>query len=176
MSQPSPSKLIQAQLSVEQIYQKYLHPTNENDRGIEVQHEQTTKAVSFSALLNIFDYSNLQRIHVSQPYFDYLKSGQKTVEGRVNKSPYDLLKVGQAVEFYTDPAQNQRSDECKFSALIKAIRPYSSFSRMVEVENVHEKLLPNCSSVEAGVAIYRQFYSKVQEQSAGVLALEISLI
>jgi ASC-1-like (ASCH) protein len=51
-------------------------------------------------------------------------------------------------------------------------RTYSTFAEMLRSEGL-EKCLPGIFSIEDGVAIYRQFYSKEEEAQFGVLAFKV---
>lgn len=104
--------------------------------------------------------------HRAEPYFTYVKNGQKTIEGRLRKGLYAELAVGDFITVQTN-------DETE-SVLVKVadLRLYDSFAAMLATEDVH-KILPNVDTPEAGVAVYRQFYTEDQERKHGVVAIEV---
>lgn len=107
--------------------------------------------------------------HRQEPYFSYLKSGQKTIEGRLLKGKYAKIKIGDQIL-----VKNIEETE-EILVEVMALNFYPSFRDLVKTEKIN-KLLPNISTVEEGIQIYKQFYNPEEEQIYGVVAIHIRLI
>ena len=105
------------------------------------------------------------RVHVAEPWFSLIKSGRKTVEGRIKKPPLSTFRVGDGVEFYSSLSD-------KVYARITNIVHYPTFMEYLKCEGI-ECCLPGVSSLEDGVGVYYGFYTKQQELEHGVLAIHI---
>ncbi len=103
-------------------------------------------------------------INVQEPYFSLIRSGQKTVEGRLAKEKFLKLKVGDTVLINN-------------SVMVELISTnlYPSFRSMLESEGLF-KVLPNVINLDEGEQVYYRFYSKLDENQLGVLALAFKLI
>jgi len=106
-------------------------------------------------------------ITVRQPWFGYIKNGQKKIEGRPNRGIFSKLVSGDIIVWHN-------SDNICRTKII-SIRKYNSFKKMIQEEGLNN-ILPNINNIEAGVNIYRKFYSEKDENKFGVLAIELSLI
>lgn len=107
--------------------------------------------------------------HRAEPYFTFVKNGQKTIEGRIKKEKYREIYSGDHIVIY-----NEEETE-SFEVVVLGVRTYLSFQEMLLKEPL-QTVLPNASSVEDGINIYRRFYSPEQEKEYGVVALEIARI
>lgn len=107
--------------------------------------------------------------HRNQPYFDLMKEGKKTIEGRLYRGKFALIKAGDQIEVFT-PEEDE-------SFLVKVLdsRKYETVRNMLEAEGL-EKVLPNINNIEEGVAVYRNFYSEEEEKETGVVAIEVERI
>ncbi|KKR07302.1 MAG: hypothetical protein UT32_C0013G0021 [Parcubacteria group bacterium GW2011_GWC2_39_14] len=104
------------------------------------------------------------QINVQEPYFSYILSGAKSVEGRLNKGKFQEAEVGDVLEI--NEVSNYK---------IVGKRVYKTFAEMIEKEGV-KKVIPGASSVEMAVSVYYQFYTKEQEKEFGVVAIEIEKV
>lgn len=107
--------------------------------------------------------------HRAEPYFTFLKNGQKTIEGRIRKGWYRFVKPGYHIVVYNE----EETDSCE--TLVRDVRTYSSIKEMLEFEQF-KKLLPDVETVEQGVEIYKRFYTEEQEKEFGVVAIEVKLV
>src|SRR4030042_3869262 len=89
--------------------------------------------------------------HRAEPYFTFVKNGQKTIEGRVKKGWYRLVKPGDHIVVYNE----EETDLVE--VLVKGVRAYDSIKEMLEQEPI-KKLLPDTETVEQGVGVYKRFY------------------
>lgn len=101
---------------------------------------------------------------VQEPWRSFLLNGQKTIEGRLKKGKFAQLQVGDFLEL-------EESE-----ALFEVVRltSYPTFSAMLINEGL-EKVLPNVKDLEAGEAVYYQFFTPEQEREFGVLAIEVRI-
>lgn len=104
--------------------------------------------------------------HRAEPYFTFLKNGQKTIEGRVQKGWYRNVKPGDEIEVYNENETD--------SILTKVIRvtQYPSIRDMLTKESIN-KLLPDVDTIDRGIRVYKKFYTSEQERQFGMVAIEI---
>lgn len=105
--------------------------------------------------------------HRVEPYFSFVKNGQKTIEGRLNKEWYRSLKPGDHIIVHRQDDENDTIE-----VVVKDLRRYASIQDMLEREPL-KQLLPDVDSAEEGLKIYRKFYTEQQEQEFGALAIEV---
>ena len=106
-------------------------------------------------------------IFVSEPWFGYIKSGEKTIEGRKNKGDFKKMQPGDIVKWI-----------CSDDSILTEItgkRSYKTFKEYLETEGLN-KCLPGVETIEAGVAIYHKYYTLEDEAEYGALAIEIKKI
>lgn len=106
--------------------------------------------------------------HRAEPYFTFLKNGQKTVECRVRKGKYGFVQPGDEIVVYNE----EETD--RIHTRVKRVTSYPTFKKMLEVEELR-KVLPNVDSVDQAVEIYRGFYTPDQEKEFGVVAIEVKV-
>ena len=100
--------------------------------------------------------------NVQEPYKSQILSGQKTVEGRLNKGKFWALKIGDYLQF-------EKSWE---KLKVVNLTSYTSFQSMLENEGL-KHVLPDIKTIEQGIAVYRKFYTPEQEMEFWVLAIEM---
>jgi ASC-1-like (ASCH) protein len=101
--------------------------------------------------------------NVQEPYLSFIKSGQKTIEGRLNKGKFGSLEVGDILVLSS-------GSNLQFEVIGK--REYKTFQEMIISEGI-ERVIPDKTSIEDAVDVYYRFYTPKQEQEFGVLAVEI---
>lgn len=106
-------------------------------------------------------------INVSQPWFTYICKKEKKIEGRLNKGKFSELTKNQIIYFNN----NDNICKCKIYNIVK----YKSFKEYLEQEGL-KRTLPNVKTIKEGINIYRQYYSKDQEDKYGILAIYIKII
>jgi ASC-1-like (ASCH) protein len=102
-------------------------------------------------------------ITVKQPWFDFIKNGEKCVEGRIARGNFAKLIVGCNIFW------KHNNSECPTRVIY--IRKYKSFREMLQSEGI-KRVLPNIDNIDEGVKIYRKYYTPSDEK-AGVLALGV---
>lgn len=107
--------------------------------------------------------------HRSEPYFTFLKNGQKTIEGRIRRGKYAEISAGDLIDVFNN-------DETEYVKVkVKRVANYQSIREMLTKEPL-KKVLPDAENVDQGVEIYRKFYTEVEEKEYGVVAIEVELL
>lgn len=109
----------------------------------------------------------MTEINVNKIWFDHIKTGDKTIEGRLNKGKFKTFKKDEIIYF--------KNDQNKIKIKIINIIEYKDFKTYLEQEGL-KRTLPGIDSIRNGVKVYRNFYTKEMEDEFGVLAIEIKLI
>lgn len=107
------------------------------------------------------------REHLSEPWFTEISEGRKTIEGRKNKGRFATMKIGETIEWYNE-------DRCCYSRITN-VRHYATFESYLLEEGL-SKCLPMIETIEEGVNVYYQYYTKEDEEMYGVVAIEIEMI
>ena len=108
-------------------------------------------------------YMKKIEFNVQEPYLSFIKSGQKTVEGRLNKGKFGYLEIGDILTL---------SDSSNLEFEVTGKRAYTTFQEMIISEGI-ERVIPDKESIKDAVDVYYRFYTPEQEQEFGVLAVEI---
>lgn len=116
----------------------------------------------------------LYRKHICEPYFSLIVKGKKTVEGRLFRDEYALMKPGDQLVLYND------HDE-EVHTLINSLQVFNSFQELL-VSDL-QFALPNLTQdnantenlIQQGTAIYRNFYSESDELMFGVVSIHIKV-
>ena len=108
---------------------------------------------------------------------DDIIAGRKTIEGRLNKGKFAEYKVGDKVSLRRDIRGHDgllRDGEPNAAVVeVAAIRLYSDFITMVTEEGF-QNVIPNAKNAQAAADEYNKFYTFDDQQTYGVLAIEIS--
>jgi len=102
---------------------------------------------------------------VKEPYKSLILSGQKTVEGRLNKGKFADLKIWDYLKF----------EDIGEVLEVVNLTSYPTFQSMLENEWL-KHVLPWIQDIQKWVAVYHKFYTPDQEAKFGVLAIEIKII
>ncbi|CAN1284780.1 hypothetical protein LINPERPRIM_LOCUS18742 [Linum perenne] len=101
-------------------------------------------------------------LHVQEPFFTQMQDGLKTVEGRCARGFYNQIQPGALIMF-------NKSLVVK----VQGVHRYTSFFQMLEAEGL-DKVLPGVETIDAGVQVYRRFYTEDEERSNGVISIHVS--
>lgn len=107
--------------------------------------------------------------HRTEPYFTFVKNGQKTIEGRIAKDKYKNIKVDDRFIVHND----DETDSIEVKVI--GIRKYPSIKELLEHEDL-QKILPNAKNINEGLEIYKKFYTEKQQKEFGVIAIEIKRV
>ncbi|CAD7948160.1 unnamed protein product [Amoebophrya sp. A120] len=107
-------------------------------------------------------------LRIQKKYLDAIKSGKKTVEGRVKTGNLVTVRPGNTLRLESGPMN-------KCEVVVKSVREFGKFSDMLASMGV-ENCLPGCKSVAEGVEIYHAFPDyEDKARRYGVVAFVISL-
>ena len=109
--------------------------------------------------------------HVQEPWFGFIKSGEKTIEGRLNKGSFQTLKNGDEVH-WTNP--DQEGDNIIKTEVV-SIHYHNDFQNMLKVHQL-SNVLPGVKTYEEGIGIYSNFYCLDDIEKYGVIAIKIKKI
>ena len=110
-------------------------------------------------------------VSVARPWYEAIKKGSKTIEGRLNKGKFATVTVGDVL--IIGNSDNETHD--KVVAVVIGIYKYPSFVEYLSKEGL-KRTLPGVNTIEQGVAVYRQFYTAELERTHGIVALEIQIV
>ncbi len=105
---------------------------------------------------------------VSEPWFSLIKTGLKTVEGRLNKGDFAQMKKGDEIVFSNDSFGYNRY--CKVR--IVNTKRYRTFHEYLSTEGLN-KCLPGVDTINEGENIYHKYYSPEDAQRFGILAITV---
>lgn len=108
--------------------------------------------------------------HVSEPWFSLISLGLKTVEGRKNKGKFKDMQVNDVIEWKNDDF-NPRKTRTRITKKVT----YQTFEEYLTTEGLHN-CLPGMPNIKDGLSVYFKYYTKVQEQQYGVMAIHLELI
>lgn len=98
------------------------------------------------------------------PWFTYIQSGLKPVEGRKNSPKYQKIQPGSLIEF-----SNGKEN---FLATVVEIRAYLSLEAYLN-DVTFQVALPGISSFEEAVKVYHQWSTPAEIKEHGFLAIFI---
>jgi len=109
-------------------------------------------------------------LSVKQKYFDAIKTGIKTVEGRLNSPKFKDLKATMQMSFTCADSQEQ------LICIVQDVQTYPTFEAMLEAQGV-VNMLPGIDSLPVAVAIYESFPGYREDvKKMGALAIKIKVL
>jgi len=102
--------------------------------------------------------------HVQQPWFSYIKSGEKTIEGRLNKGAFSELCKGDIIKW--------KNENQIIKTKIISIHHHQNFEKMLRTHKL-KNVLPGIKTYRDGVKVYHTFFSHSDIKKYGVLAIKI---
>ncbi|MEI8067511.1 MAG: ASCH domain-containing protein [Candidatus Shapirobacteria bacterium] len=102
-------------------------------------------------------------LDVQEPYLTFIKTGQKKIEGRLGKDKYLNLKPGDLIKINNIEVE-----------IIKVTK-YPNFKNMLITEGV-KNVIPNSKNLKSAIDVYYKFYSKEEEQTFGVVGINIKVL
>jgi ASC-1-like (ASCH) protein len=122
----------------------------------------------------------IRKVECGEPWFDLIKQGRKTVEGRRNSSFWASVTTGEVLHFWKpDPENNQELES--FQAEVVKINAYKGnptidpLSDYLTTEGLIATL-PGISSIEEGRQVYLKFYSHESIVELGMLAIHVKVL
>ena len=113
---------------------------------------------------------NMLTLSVQQKYFDAIKAGTKTVEGRLNSPKFQDLKPNMHITFTC--VQTQEQVVC----IVQDLQRYQTFEEMLLAEGV-ANMLPGVQTLFEAVALYESFPGyKEDVKKIGALAIKVTVL
>jgi ASC-1-like (ASCH) protein/mannose-6-phosphate isomerase-like protein (cupin superfamily) len=109
------------------------------------------------------------KVHVSLPWYELIKQGEKTVEGRPNRKDFSQMKPGDKIEF------SNKELNGNFMAEITNVTHHKTFEEMIK-SNGLENVLPGIRTIDEGVQVYMQYYTKEIEEEFGIVGIHVKLL
>lgn len=108
----------------------------------------------------------IHHMTLNDPWYEYVKDGLKTYEGRCNKKQYI---VGDQIVFthHTDITQ------LSFIKTIVEVLHFKSFDEALTKLCLHQ-ILPNVSTITDGVVIYKKYVSQETQDKYGVVMIKLN--
>lgn len=106
-------------------------------------------------------------LNLKKEYFEYVISGLKTVEGRINNEKFKRFVIGSYIKF-----------NCENKYIICKIlnkTEYNSFKSMLENEGI-QNCLPNCNDINEAIEIYRNIGNYRNLEKNGVIAIKFNSV
>ena len=105
--------------------------------------------------------------HVQEPWFGFIKSGQKNIEGRLNKGSFQELKKGDIVHW--------KNGDNIVKTKIVSVHHHLDFEKMLKAHSLYN-VLPGVKTYKEGIKVYREFFSAADVKKYGVLAIKVKRI
>ena len=118
---------------------------------------------------------------VQEPWFSYIKSGTKTIEGRLCKGDFAIIRAGDYITWTRAETEDRptktraETEDQSIKTQIKAIYHHKTFATYLKARTL-SACLPGVKTIHEGVTIYHGFYSRADEKKYGICAIELMLI
>lgn len=109
----------------------------------------------------------MTEVHVNRIWFEFIREGKKTIEGRLNKGKFKDMKIGDIISFVND------ANKVKVQIINKI--KYNSFEEYLLMEGL-KRTLPNIKTIKDGLDVYYSYYTKNQEKEHKIVAIEIKIV
>ena len=122
----------------------------------------------------------LRELWIKKPFFQMIKEGTKTAEGRLGYPGMRKIKTGSTILLLTgdkDRWERNRKGFPKENMLllkVAAVRTYKNFEEALRIEKV-EKLLPGYTP-ENALSFYNQIFPWDKVKQYGVIIFELQTI
>lgn len=112
------------------------------------------------------------RKHLSEPWFSFILTGLKVVEGRLNRGDFAAMKVGDEVIFENNDFKFvHRELRVKITRTVK----YESFFKYLENEEL-AACLPGVPSIDVGLKVYAAYFPDCDINTAKAVAVHFELV
>lgn len=112
----------------------------------------------------------MHEMKLQSKYYDFIESGTKRIEIRLNDEKRKKIKVGDTIRFFKMPELKEYID----TEVIK-LHKYNSFNEMFNDFDI--SILSDKSMTKKElINILEEFYTKEEQEEYGVLGIEIELI
>lgn len=115
------------------------------------------------------------RLSIRDPWYTMMLDGEKRVEGRLDRKPFDSLKEGDEVTVVRSRPKGDTSEypggRYKYNTRVKRVKKYKDFAALLKGEKA-EKVYPGKSASEA-TDIFKEFLPPTADADSPVLAIEL---
>jgi ASC-1-like (ASCH) protein len=119
----------------------------------------------------------MHELGIESSLVEAIRTGDKTVEGRLGKPRFLDIKPGDTLMVREDIWDNGTligSYDDSLRAQVTQVLYFETFKEMLEAVN-YEAAVPTANSLDEAVAKYREFYTEKDEEEYGVVALLIKV-
>jgi ASC-1-like (ASCH) protein len=116
-------------------------------------------------------------IEVSDPWWTHIRDGTKTVEGRKGSPEWKSIAAGDTMKIrrtILEPEEPDTTPQEMFTVRVVRVTHYETISEYLSAETL-ARTLPGVATVEAGVAVYSQWWEPAMVNMYGVLAIELEV-
>ena len=113
---------------------------------------------------------NIHEMELKEEYYNFIISGTKRIEIRLNDEKRQLIKLGDIIKFKKESDLND-----SFKVKVVGLLRYSSFDDMFKDFDI-SILADNSISKEELINLLEQFYTKEKQNQYGVLGIRFELI
>lgn len=120
----------------------------------------------------------MHEIGIESSLVEAIRSGEKTIEGRLGKPRFLQMKEGDTLRIREDIWKDGEiigTHDDSLRVIITQILYFESFKEMLEAVN-YEAAVPTAKTLSEAVKKYRQFYSAQDEDEYGVAALFFTVV
>lgn len=117
-------------------------------------------------------------IGIESSLVEAIRSGHKTIEGRLGKPRFLAVKEGDLIQIREDIWRDSQIIGSHSDAVTVKVTQtlfFESFKEMLSAIN-YEAAIPTAKNLSEAVATYAQFYTTQDEQEYGVVAIFFELI
>ncbi len=104
--------------------------------------------------------------NIDKQWFLSIMSGDKKVEGRLNKGKFSKIEIG---DFITFECNDEQETQSKITKEVKDIKNYKTFQNYLQNETLN-RCLPGIDNMDDGLKIYYTYYTVDNENEYGVKA------
>ena len=101
---------------------------------------------------SIIGGDNIFKMNLKQPYFNQMKKGEKTIEGRLYDEKRKKLNVGDNIKF--------NNGKNSFIKTISKLETFPSFEEAITEKN-YKKLIPNANDKISALKVYTEIYDDI---------------
>lgn len=115
----------------------------------------------------------MHEIGIESSLVEAIRTGQKTVEGRLGKPRFLQMKEGDTITVREDMWKDGEMIGSRDDALqlkVTQVLYFESFKEMLEAIN-YEAAVPTAKTLADAISKYAEFYSPKDEEEYGVVAL-----
>lgn len=120
----------------------------------------------------------MHEIGVESSLVEAIRSGEKTIEGRLGKPRFLQIKEGDTIRVREDIWKDGviiGTHDDSLRVEVAQVLFFETFREMLEAVNF-EAAVPSANTIEAAIATYAAFYSPQDEKEYGVVALFLKVL